>query len=110
MKTVKIELLVRKIGPVLSWEVFLEKPEKDSRVTNSWASKKENTFYTVIEGYPIENGKLVVFVGCEGREGGQIECDVTINGKSFENKIVNKTTSQDFSFESFSIEADVIKA
>lgn len=109
MKTSKIELFVHRIGPVLSWELFLEKAESNSRVKTGWITNKEGISHVIIEDYPIKNGKLEVLIGCEGREGGQIECKVTIDGKAFENKIVNKTTSKDYSLGLFSIE-EVVKA
>ncbi|HEY1045696.1 MAG TPA: hypothetical protein VGF79_04605 [Bacteroidia bacterium] len=103
MAQVQITLKLKKIGAVLSWEVFLENTNSSSRINQGWRYDEANDLFIVdLSNYPVE-GPLDVFVGCEGKVGGKVECQVIINSITKANKVVANNTDSNYSCRSYKI-------
>ena len=104
MKNIDIQLRIKKVGSVLSWQVFLESVSSNSFVKSGWVyNSKEGYFYIKLNDYPIQDQSLDVFVGCEGKIGGKVICTVFIDNNEQAEKIVSNNTDSNYSNKSFVI-------
>ena len=103
-KIIDIELRIEKVGSVFSWEVFLEDTNKSSRINSGWDFNiTKGYFYVILDDYPVKDGFLDVFVGCEGKQGGKITCTVLIDTKEQVTKVTCLNTDPNYGHESYQI-------
>ncbi len=96
-KKIDIELRIQKTGSVFSWEVYLENTNSSSRVANGWDyDPVKGYYYVTLDKYPISDGALDVFLGCEGKQGGKTSCAVFINSKEQTSKVKCNNTDPNY--------------
>lgn len=101
METFDLELRVTTFGSILTWQVKLEDATDPKNVTD-WSQGKDYVFKK-LPGFKISDSILDVFVGCSGIKGGEVTCEVLINGGKRDNKVVSKVTDKNYANESYQI-------
>jgi len=103
-KIINIELRLKKRGSVFTWEVFLENTNSNSRIGSGWDyNAKSGYYYVKLQNYPIDDNALDVFIGCEGKENGEIECSVLINETEQSNKVTCKNTDYNYGHQAYEL-------
>jgi len=102
MKIFDLELRVKTFGSIITWKVFLEDSTNDNNRVLDWLQGDEYRF-KLLPGYKIEDNTLEVFASCHGIAGGQIICEVLIDGKSRDNKVVARIEDREYAKQSYQI-------
>jgi hypothetical protein len=102
MKTFDLELRVITFGSIITWKVFLEDSTNDNNIVRDWLQGEDFRFKK-FPNYQIDDDSLEVFSGCHGILGGNISCEVVINGIAQAKKVVAKVDDRIYSKGSFKI-------
>jgi len=102
MKTFDLELRVKTFGSIITWKVFLEDSTNDNNRVLDWLQAEEYRF-KLLPGYQIQDNSLEVFASCHGITGGQVICEVLINGNSRENKVIARAEDKEYAKQSYQI-------
>lgn len=104
MKTFDLELRVTTFGSIIIWKVLLEDATNDNNRILDWRVSDDSTFfYKKLPGYQILDNSLEVFVACNGISGGTVTCEVLINNKSQNKKVVSNVSDTNYARVSFTV-------
>jgi hypothetical protein len=102
MKKVDLELRVSSFGSIITWEILLEDATNKSNQVLHW-NEGDGFFFRKLPGFIINDGALDVFASCRGIRGGNINCEIFINGEKQANEVVARVEDKNFAHESYSI-------
>jgi hypothetical protein len=104
MKTFDLELRVSTFGSIITWRVMLEDATNDNNRIIDWRPSDDSSYlFKKLPGYQISDNALEVFVGCNGIKGGTVTCEVIINGKPEEKKVISNVTDTNYAKVSYKI-------
>lgn len=103
-KIINIELRLKKRGSVFTWEVFLENTNSNSRLGSGWYYNAKTGYYHIkLDHFPIYDEALDVFIGCEGKENGEIECSVFIDNTEQPDKVICRNTDYNYGHQAYRV-------
>jgi hypothetical protein len=102
MKKFDLELRVSHFGSLLTWEILLEDATNKSNRVLQW-SEGDGFFFKKLPGFQIGDNALDVFAGCRGIMGGNITCEVFINGQKMPNEVLAKAEERNYAHESYTL-------
>src|SRR5438094_9996783 len=102
MKTFDLELRVKTFGSIITWKVLLEDSTNDNNRVLDWLQGDEYRF-KMLPGYKIQDNPLEDIASCHGIAGKQITCEVVIDEKSRDNKVVVRSEDREYVTQSYEI-------
>ena len=103
MATFNLELRVRTHGSILTWRIYLEDSTNESYRVRDWYQHPDGYRVKKLPNYTIRDSSLEVFAGCQGIDGGNVNCEVIINGVPRTKKVISKPTDRRFATSSYSV-------